>query len=376
MIVLIPAYEPDGRLLALVDDLRTAEPDVHLLVVDDGSGPAYRPLFDTVLAAGGEVLVHHRNQGKGAALKTGFRHALRHRPGEDIVCADSDGQHSVVDILRVADRVRRGDSLLLGARQFAGAVPARSRIGNSATRTLFRLATGRNLQDTQTGLRGYSAVLLPWLLSVPGDRFEYELDVLLQAARRGMAIAEVEIATIYLEHNASSHFRPLVDSLRVYAPLLRFLLSSFAAFLVDTAALLALQAVTGDLLVSVVGARALSSSVNFAVNRRLVFGGSCSRGSSGAAGLRYALLVGALLGANYTVLLALSGTGLPLLAAKLITEALLVGVSYLAQRHLVFRCAGQAPATRDDPAVAPRPRRPSVTGVRTADSDRLTGTYR
>ena len=335
MIVLVPAYEPDERLLALVLDLQAARPGVRVLVVDDGSGPAHRGLFDDVRAAGCTVLVHGENWGKGAALRTGFRHAAAHSPGEDVVCADSDGQHSVVDVLRVADRVG-GGAMVLGARRFTGDVPARSRFGNGATRLLFRLATGRRLLDTQTGLRGYPASLLPWLLSVPGDRFEYELVVLLQAARRGLPIAEVEIATIYLEGNASSHFRPVVDSLRIYAPLLTFLLSSFGAFLLDTVTLLTLHALTGTLLLPVVGARVLSGGVNFLVNRRLVFGAAPGRRNLGAAAARYGALAAALLGVNYGVLLTLTGAGLALLPAKLLTEGVLVAVGYLAQRHLVF----------------------------------------
>ena len=333
MIVLVPAYEPDGRLPALVDALRTAAPETSVVVVDDGSGPAYRPVFDAVRALGCTVLTHPANRGKGAALRTGFRFAVEQRPGEDVVCADSDGQHGVVDVLRVADRVRGGEPLVLGARRFAGDVPARSRLGNSVTRVLFRLATGHSLQDTQTGLRGYRAALLPWLLSVPGDRFEYEFNVLLQAARRGHPIGEIEIATIYLEGNASSHFRPVVDSARIYAPLLTFLLSSFGAFLVDTAALLTLHALTGALLLSVVGARLLSAGLNFLVNRRLVFG---TARSVRAAAVRYAALVGALLVTNYALLAGLTALGLALLPAKLVTEATLVTVSYLAQRQLVF----------------------------------------
>jgi hypothetical protein len=102
------------------------------------------------------------------------------------------------------------------------------------------------------------------------------MNVLLRAARSGRGIVETDIATIYLEHNASSHFRPLVDSARVYTPLLRFSASSLLAFAVDTLALVVLFGVTGTLLPSVVGARAISSSLNFAVNRRYVFAGGRS----------------------------------------------------------------------------------------------------
>jgi len=103
VIVLIPAYEPDGRLLGLLDALRAGAPDAHLLVVDDGSGPQFAPVFDAVRQRGCVVLTHPVNRGKGAALKTGFRFIAEHASGEqEVVCADSDGQHSPDDVLRVA----------------------------------------------------------------------------------------------------------------------------------------------------------------------------------------------------------------------------------------------------------------------------------
>ena len=105
--------------------------------------------------------------------------------------------------------------------------------------------------------------------------------MLLRAGRAGIALDTVPIATIYLDDNSSSHFRPVADSVRIYLPLLAFLASSLAAFAIDFAVLLGLQALTGDLLLSVVGARLTSAGVNFAVNRRLVFDARHSRGAGG-----------------------------------------------------------------------------------------------
>ena len=343
MIVLVPAYEPDGRLLALLDALRADAPDAHLLVVDDGSGGAFAPVFAAARRHGCVVLTHPVNRGKGAALKTGFRHVVEHAPGEDVVCADADGQHRPDDVLRVAAHVQDGADLVLGVRGFTGTVPLRSRVGNALTRTLFRLATGRDVRDTQTGLRGYAAGLLPWLLTVPGERFEYEVNTLLQAVRRGLPLDQVDIATVYLQGNASSHFRPVLDSARIYAPLLTFLLSSLAAFGLDTATLLVLHGLVGGLLLPLVGARLLSSSVNFAVNRRLVFAAAGARPVRAAAA-RYAGLAVVLLAANYLLLDALTALGVTLLPAKLLTEVLLVTASYLVQSRVVHVRRARPPA--------------------------------
>ena len=247
MIVLIPAYEPDARLVTLVTDLGQADPGTHIIVVDDGSGAASNPVFDAVRALGAEVIGHPANQGKGYSLKVGFRHILTRYPGADVVSADSDGQHRVRDILRVAARVeqhagRPGAPLVLGGRRFTGQVPLRSRLGNTLARQAFRFTTAQSIHDTQTGLRGYPAALLEGLIGVEGDRFEYELNTLLEASAAGRAIDEIAIETVYLDGNRSSHFRPVVDSLRVMRPLLIFGAVSFGSFLVD---LVALQVLVG-----------------------------------------------------------------------------------------------------------------------------------
>ncbi|WP_449385234.1 glycosyltransferase [Cellulomonas soli] len=376
MVVLIPAYEPDTRLLTLVADLRTAGHDV--LVVDDGSGPDHAPLFAAATRLGAHVLTHPRNRGKGQALRTGLAHLAATRPGQDVVCADCDGQHTPTDIDAVAARLAAvpDDTLVLGTRRFTGDVPTRSRVGNTVTRLLFRAVTGTAVHDTQTGLRGYPAAMIPWLLGVRGDRFEYELEILLRATTSGRRIVEHDIATVYLHANASSHFRPVADSLRVYLPLLAFAASSLTAFVLDTVLLLALHATTGNLLLSVIGARAVSCAVNFHLNRRLVFGRTTRAAGHtprrGAAA-RYAALALTLLTANYLLLTALTTLGVPLLTAKVLTEATLFATSFEVQRRFVFTTGtlptmsparttprGKAPQCPSTPPARPtRPQQPS-----------------
>lgn len=221
MVVLLPVYQPGPHLPELMTDLRRAAPGCQFVIVDDGSGQAAAGVLRQAADLGGTVLRHPANRGKGVALKTGFRYAAEHRPGLDVVCADADGQHSVADIVRVADHVHRTGHTVLGVRRFAGDVPLRSRIGNAVTQALFRVATGRGVRDTQTGLRAYPAALLGWLGTVAGERFEYEMNVLLAAARAGHPIDQVVITTTYLDDNSSSHFSALSDSARIYWPLLR-----------------------------------------------------------------------------------------------------------------------------------------------------------
>lgn len=337
MFVLIPSYQPDVRLIGLVSELRDALPGAHVLVVDDGSGVDYAQFFDAAVRLGAMVIAHPVNRGKGEALKLGFEYVRRAFPGEAVVTADSDGQHRIHDIARVAEELcgQAEPTLVLGGRAFTGEVPLRSRVGNTMTRGVFRFATGLAVHDTQTGLRGYPAELLGWACDVPGERFEYELGVLLEAATTGIPVREITIDTVYLGKNESSHFRPVVDSFRVLRPLLSFSAVSLLSFLLDFIALLSLNALTGNLLLSVVLARAFSGSVNFVLNRKLVF--NASAGRPGWQAVRYLALALVLMFSSYGLLRVLTAVGLSLAGAKVLSEVGLYLASYTVQRMFVFR---------------------------------------
>ncbi|TXK19886.1 CotH kinase family protein [Homoserinibacter sp. GY 40078] len=361
MIVVIPAYEPGARLAPLVAQLRRMAPELDVIVVDDGSGPSYRPVFDAVRVLGAEVLTHERNLGKGAALRTAFRHALSHFPGRAVVTADSDGQHTAHDILRIAERTsatgETESALVLGVRAFGRGTPWRSRLGNAVSSALFAVAAGYRVTDTQTGLRGIPAELVGWAAGIPGERFAFELEMLLACRAAGVRVIELPIETVYLQGNAATHFRPIVDSARVLRPLVGFAAASFAGFLVDSALLFLLTAIGAPLLGAVIGARVVSATVNFAANRRYVFR---SRGSLGPQLARYAALAALVLAANYALLAWLTAVGVGLVVAKIVVESALFLTTFAVQRMLVF--VGR----RRGPASAPRRgalRRPAVAAV-------------
>ncbi|BBH70017.1 hypothetical protein ACTI_67020 [Actinoplanes sp. OR16] len=220
-VILLPVFRPQHALPDLVAALLAGGfgPE-QVIVVDDGSGPDADALLDGLRRQGCAVLRHPVNRGKGAALKTGLRHAVHEHPGADVICADPDGQHSAGDIGRVAARTGRG-GIVLGVRSFEE-MPPRSRFGNTVTRALFRAVTGYDVADTQTGLRAFPADLVEHLCTVPGEGFDYEMNVLLGAVHTGRPIDEVTIPATYLNDNAGSHFGSLADSIRVYRPLLQY----------------------------------------------------------------------------------------------------------------------------------------------------------
>ncbi|MCX7773118.1 MAG: GtrA family protein, partial [Clostridia bacterium] len=211
-----------------------------------------------------------------------------------------------------------------------------SRFGNAVTRTIFSLLTGNRIYDTQTGLRGFSKDMLDWLLTVPGERFEYEMNMLLGAKAAGYGFHEVEIDTVYLENNQSSHFRVIADSFRIYMPILKFSASSLLAGLLDFILLFVIKFFTGNLLAATVVARIVSSLCNFLVNKTYVFKKSNANGQS-AIGKYYALAA-LILALNYMLLSLLNEQlGIPLVIAKLVTEGVLFLFSYTCQKKFVFR---------------------------------------
>ena len=337
-VVAIPAYEPDHRLVDLAAALRARDPGLDIVVADDGSGVASAPVFASLEAAGVTVLSHGVNRGKGAALHTLFRYARAAHPGAAVVTADADGQHTPDDILRVARETERsGDAIVLGVRDFAGDdVPLRSRFGNAVSARLFAIAIGERVPDTQTGLRGLPPQALPWATRLPGERFEYEAIMLLGARRAGFRIAQTPIETVYLDENRSSHFRPLRDSLRVVAPLAAFLGSSLLAAALDALLLWIFLMSTGWLQGSIVAARVVSATVNFSVNRSLVFGRRRECAPLRIELLRYAALAAAILAANVGIMTFLDAIGVGLVAAKIVTEVTLWFAGFAVQRAWVF----------------------------------------
>ena len=334
MIVVIPAYEPDEKLLRVVAEPKRAT-DYAIVVVNDGSSEAAEPVF-AALPEGVTLLRHAQNRGKGRALKTAYEYIAAHFPqSEGIVTVDADGQHLPADVVRVSeDWEAHPEALVLGSRRFTGTVPWRSRAGNAITRVVFRLSTGVSVYDTQTGLRAFAVSSIPMMLEMRGERYEYEINVLLYATRQHMPIREVTIETVYIADNASSHFHPMRDSWRIYKMILLFAASSLLAAAVDYVLVLSLSALFAKqaqgLLWSVVLARVISSFLNYMLNRKLVFE-DCSRRSV----FRYYLVAAGIMAANYGLLSLISGV-MPLALAKLLVELALYPLSFYLQRRFVF----------------------------------------
>lgn len=272
-VILIPAYKPTHQLVLLCHALRNN--GLSVLVVDDGSGEIFRAVFAEVEALGCTVVRHAANLGKGRAIKTGINTALNQYDNlQSLITADADGQHTCKDILRILEAMQaHPTALVIGSRKFTGDIPLRSRTGNLITRYVYRFVTGISCHDTQTGLRGIPAKALSDMLKIAGERYEYEMNMLLKLRDMRMPLHEVEIDTIYINENKGSHFHPLRDAARIYSMIMRFALSSLLCFGVDygfyTFFLHALD-VTPAL--SYAYARVISSLLNYVINHIVIFG--------------------------------------------------------------------------------------------------------
>jgi len=337
VVVLIPAYKPDERLIELTRELR--EKELRVMLVDDGGQEAFRHIFNACRELGAQVAVHAVNMGKGRALKTGINACLVEWPDlSGIVTADADGQHTPTDILRLIDAMdAHPDTLILGSRAFTGNVPKKSLWGNKITRTVYALVSGIRVGDTQTGLRGLPKCALEAMARIDGERYEYEMNVLLKLRDMNIGVFEVPIETIYIDDNAGSHFNPVRDAIKIYMVIFKhlftYLFSSGFSFVVDYALFWLCLGFGLSGFVSYALARLVSSQVNYRLNKHTVFGG---RGGKYSMVKYYALCV--VQGAVGAGLVQFLPTVLPISAGviKIPVDIILFMLSYVIQRDYVF----------------------------------------
>ncbi len=217
--IVMPAYCPGDELPGLIEMLLGYDMDrFRIIMIDDGSGLHFRPIFDELSRnLRITVLTHDENQGKGAALKTGFRYLMSRKITGTVVTADIDGQHNPYDISRVAQASSsHPDSLILGCRSMSGMkIPLRSRFGNFWSAKIFKIMTSIDISDVQTGLRGIPLSYLPILISLPQEKFDFEIAMLIDnAVHKRYPVIEVSIESVYAP-NQVSHFQPFRDSMQI-----------------------------------------------------------------------------------------------------------------------------------------------------------------
>lgn len=333
--VIIPAFNPEHSLLDLLAELR-AEGFSLIVVVDDGSESPSDSVFEAIRNMEGVVLLTHAvNSGKGRALKTAFNWCLCNHPElKGVVTADADGQHAAVDVARIGKYLVETDAFILGARSFSADVPLRSRIGNLGTRWLMNFLLGRKIQDTQTGLRAIPLHKLSRLISLSGERYEYETNVLVEMSSLKVDMRQLPIQTIYIDGNRASHFNPLLDSMRIYFVLARYCASSLLTAAIDFLVFAIALSFGNEPFIALAVARLCALSFNFLTNRHFVFK---VEGANAHTLARFCCLVIGMFCLSYlSIREIVAHTSISPLGAKVIAESLLFLLSFSVQRVFVF----------------------------------------
>lgn len=338
-IALIPAYMPSKILPEITKSLMDSGAFQGVVCVDDGSGSEYSAIFNKLEELGVRVLRHSVNLGKGAAIRTGLNECLSLFPQSvGTVTLDADGQHLSVDAINVAKKLYDEKSaIILGTRVFDNTkTPLRSRFGNLLTKYVFTFMTGLSISDTQTGLRGIPALFIPKLLRLKTNGYDFELDMLILAKELAIPIKEITITTVYENDNATSHFNPVFDSLRIYFVFLRYAWVGFISFLIDfTMFMIFLHIASFPLIYANIAARAVSSTTNYALNRYVVFK---SKNSIVKEYLKYFILMVYVLIIN-TSLVCLTYNYVTKFAAfvKISAEVITFLITFIVSRSFVFK---------------------------------------
>ena len=204
LVVIVPAYNAEPTLANVVKGVRRTLPDALIIGVDDGSTDGSGQLLKTVAD---ETIVFEQNRGKGAALRAGFDAALKHGAAA-VLTIDSDGQHDPSFAPAIVGGLDRAD-IVIGTRDLSGkAVPKHRRIANMISSAATRAVSGGKVRDSQSGYRAMKAEVLRKVHAV-GDRYEFETDFIIRAARAGFTTVNVPISTIY---GSPSYFREFRDA--------------------------------------------------------------------------------------------------------------------------------------------------------------------
>lgn len=209
--IIIPSYNPTEKLVVLTKEL-IKNKITNIIVIDDGSTNNPKKIYKS-LPKEVKIYYNEENKGKGYTLKEGIS---KLKDTDTFITVDNDGQHKTKDILKIIKALENND-VVFGKRNFnKKGVPPKSKYGNKFSSLAYKLLTGKTCDDTQTGLRGFNIKYKDYLLKVEGDRFDYEMNVLLKLTRKKIKIKYINIETIYEDNNKTTTFRAFKDSYLIY----------------------------------------------------------------------------------------------------------------------------------------------------------------
>lgn len=342
--IVIPSLNPDEKLIALISRLmiHTGKVEQPIILVNDGSARKYDTIFSKIRTQFKvTVLQHDVNLGKGRAIKTAINYIMKHMPmAIGMITIDSDGQHTVDDMMKCTDKfLEKPKNLILGTRLFDNNVPFRSKFGNILTAKCTQMTIGVKVTDTQTGLRVIPKQYFDILLNMIGERFEFEMNMILEAATYGIEITEVPIKTIYIADNRSSHFRVIHDSISIYALFIKYIFGAIGSFLIDIVVFAVMMVLlstvsTWAVFIAAIISRLTSSIANYYINKSIVF-----KNNNRLSFVNYYLLVVTQLIVSTLLVIFLQHylAKLNVVIIKIAVDSLLFIISYQIQKNVVFK---------------------------------------
>jgi glycosyltransferase involved in cell wall biosynthesis len=191
--VVIPVYNEERTVLDVIERVRTAPFEKEIIVVDDGSTDRTRDILEGIRRPDVTVVMHPRNRGKGAALRSGFGKVT----GNVVVVQDADLEYDPADYSRLLRPIQEGKADVVFGSRFGGETHRVllfwHYVGNRFLTTLSNIFTNLNLADMETGYKVFRADLLP-RLRLRSNRFGFEPEFTAKVARLGCRIYEVHIA--------------------------------------------------------------------------------------------------------------------------------------------------------------------------------------
>ena len=328
-LIIIPALNPNEKLIKLVKDLQNSKIN-NILVVDDGSSSL--DIFNELEKQNIKVIHHNINKGKGVAIKTALKEYDKYfNDIKGFITADADGQHSVEDIVNINNLLK--NDIIFGVRNFKEKnVPFRSKFGNKFSSIFFYLNTGIKLNDTQTGLRGFPIKYKDLLLSISGDRFEYEMNVLNKLGEDKIYIKQIPIKTIYENNNKSSNFKAIKDSFKIYSKFFKYSIISLLSAIIDLS-LFTIFLKTNNILLSTIMARVISGIFNFIFNKSYSFK---SNNNVYKEGTRYLLLFILIMFISASTVEILDIIPINTTIIKLVIDTILFVINYYIQKKYIF----------------------------------------
>ncbi len=310
-IVLISTFEPDTSFVSFLKELK--EIGVEVLVIDDGSTISFQKTFEEAERLV-KVIHHEFSKGKGACIKTGLEYIKANcHTNYCVTTMDYQKKYAIEDVKAVLEEATRNpNAYVLGAKRRTKDTSKIKKLSSEAMRLAYQKKTGKDIYDTQAGLRAFTNNLTDFLLNIKGNHFDYEINCLLKCAEQNIEIKEVAL---------TKEEQILLEKKEIKTPekeIFTFAMFPCIGIAIDFVLFLILFLFSKQAILSNIFARIISSFINFSRDKKQIYK---EEASTSKVAKYYFLFVGGILLANTLIIAFLTSVfNLPVIFAKIITE--------------------------------------------------------